>query len=1704
MGSPLSSFFTQATNFTSAVSGGVDPRTGQYGINVTVGTLVANNLFGPKLPLTFSYSPMSTADVGLGTGFSLGLTSYNVQTQRLSLSTGEQYQVLVDSGGNVTVQQKKLNSFDFAMKDGTYQVFHKDGSIEVLSPKGHVRVPEKIYTAAGYFITLQWDNRDENQPRLTGIKDQAGLQLLSAQYPSREKATLTVLPGDALRGYKVDLSLSNGQLYTIQSNALGVGKELLTWEIDYASVGFWGYWASSLTSPGGMVEVASYCSPSEGHQYPSGAPADLKKNPLPFVYSLVTKGKGQPDVKVTYKYNLYNACNFLGFGGPTSWSSQQDNLYSAASTYQYGSSQVHTTGGVDTVIERTYNNYHLLVTNKSTRGDCSTTQTTEYFLKPNTDFKAQPAKYLLPKNSTKTWTQGGRKRSERTTTDFDDLGNPLSKQMVSIDKNNVETPIQFDTKWEYYGADGEKDDVKEGTGCPAVAHKFKRFIKTMTVTPVLNGNYEDAAAQITYYSYIGIDTPDKVSGVIPVAIVKNAERQCSGAQTLSTDTYEYADKSDVTNGFCRLIQTISTHYPAGNGKDSKGKDSPSYSTTVNQTTQLDATANTLTQVQTLSVKDCLDQASTKVLCRFTGRPLKTIDALGVIEAVAYDKLGRVMSHTVAEGSHYERTQTSTYTIDATKETPFSIVVTDGLGNKVRTGLSSSKMAVLGEVQLAGGTDWFTLTKQTYDNALRPLVATAMDYAPSQVAGAAAEMTAATTVAQTQRFTQAYDNWGQNHLVSTIEGQQHWSLTDPIAMTVTAYTAGQNNAVSATTVTSYNGNQQPISVKLYAADSKLDGTAYSATSQFYDGHNQLRKQVDELGRITTYEYDVFGRVTTTTLPLVSGEKKATQVIRVYSENSPSALLAKIKVAAEAKANGAPVSLGTQTFDGLGRVTQRTSGGRTWSATYDAMSGSLNKPSTVTSPNNNTLNYTYVAELGGKVARIDKSTDAQYKAFTYQKVAVEELKAGGALLQADVGANNTASNSIVNTDAATVKELKAVGALLQADIGIHKTASSSIVNTYAATGRLATQAFSSSPATGYVYTVAGRVAHYTDVSSATRKDSYDSYGRVQTIDNKDVVTTLTYDDLGRLQQWVSVAGTQTLTTTLEWDGLGRETKRTVNSSNNENNWVLTQTWNLNHQLNSKTLNSNGALMCKEGYTYDERNRLVHYTAEGTQLPQDEKGNHITIQHLTYDVYNNLTYVYNTFDGVLGADVITYKYGAASDPCQLVSIAHSKYGASKDMLYDSNGALTDDGMGRTFTYKGSVLEGYLNDVSFFVKGKGPTLSVYQYDAMNRMIKQDNTDLYYRGSTLVTQKEGENVVRLLDGPGGNMAQVRTGTNAGTWLTGIDGHGSVLSVENGAGQDIQVYGPWGEQASPAGSTNSVLGYNGEREDEQSTGYHLGNGYRLYNPNLRRFTSPDSMSPFGEGGINAYAYCSGDPINNTDPTGHETRNTFLRTLTAIEKHAIHAVETTLTIAAGEAAGVATRAARAGAEVKEGESELAEGAKKIKDKKAGKLHKNVASSDTVESKVTEIRSAVGADGARVAESSGSAPDLDKNRELGLPEGVINNSAVANGETNNEGSRLALEAPRASPPDLAGPSLSSYAETKDIRLLRHQRRLRRLEEFNELGSRATAERIPDSFEDLMGTMDAMRLASQEKARLQSIYLFDSHNFELAWGRLWTLNF
>ncbi|PYC19570.1 RHS repeat-associated core domain-containing protein [Pseudomonas mosselii] len=81
---------------------------------------------------------------------------------------------------------------------------------------------------------------------------------------------------------------------------------------------------------------------------------------------------------------------------------------------------------------------------------------------------------------------------------------------------------------------------------------------------------------------------------------------------------------------------------------------------------------------------------------------------------------------------------------------------------------------------------------------------------------------------------------------------------------------------------------------------------------------------------------------------------------------------------------------------------------------------------------------------------------------------------------------------------------------------------------------------------------------------------------------------------------------------------------------------------------------------------------------------------------------------------------------------------------------------------------------------------------------------------------------------------------------------------------DSRAYSPYGVPTTVSGPR---LAFCGQLRDPMTGVYHLGNGHRSYDPGLRRFLSPDRLSPFGAGGLNTYAYCQGDPVNYRDPTG---------------------------------------------------------------------------------------------------------------------------------------------------------------------------------------------------------------------------------------------
>jgi RHS repeat-associated protein len=113
--------------------------------------------------------------------------------------------------------------------------------------------------------------------------------------------------------------------------------------------------------------------------------------------------------------------------------------------------------------------------------------------------------------------------------------------------------------------------------------------------------------------------------------------------------------------------------------------------------------------------------------------------------------------------------------------------------------------------------------------------------------------------------------------------------------------------------------------------------------------------------------------------------------------------------------------------------------------------------------------------------------------------------------------------------------------------------------------------------------------------------------------------------------------------------------------------------------------------------------------------------------------------------------------------------------------------------------------------------------------------------------------------------------------LLATDRSGSVLRRLGAELASVFTYSPFGYHYT--GGAFPLSGFNGEVREPITRGYLLGNGYRLFNPSILRFNIPDSFSPFGKGGLNAYVYCAGDPVNRADPSGHVGLRTIFRRFT---------------------------------------------------------------------------------------------------------------------------------------------------------------------------------------------------------------------------------
>lgn len=1384
-----SSFYTGASNFLSAIQGGVDPRTGLFNVNLALANLRSGDLAGPGLALALHYSPLSDRNDGFGRGFALNLSHYDRQKRKLYLSSGESYSI---SSSETTVLQQKLKNFLFKKTDGpsaTYQVIHKSGLTEILTMLDSGAYTTRIKDALGRWLGLSWEWAGTKH-RLSGVYEIKGGKnspLCSVSYSDNpERAvTFSVLPGDPEAGYDMVFCIRDGEFRSVTSHA---DTPALVWSFTYGDPDpKWPRYLTGMVSPTGLKQEVLYAyAGSRSARFPDGI--GLPSLPRVFGHTL-SPGGGQPDVLTHWDWTEEN---YLGRNLPghhEQWQPDKDLalMLELLPGYVYGSTE-NILGADKRVIRkvtRRYNNYHLQVSESTLRDGKTYSVTTEYHALPGATSDEQPPQYQLPRRQTETWQTDSDTRTSVTQWQFDASGNLLAEQL----------PDGAAVEYLYYPARGESNN------CPPDPHGFVRWLKLKVVLPPRI--YGDEVRTRTWHYWKKMDRLSEEGDAVlldhieATTVLPGREPGEKGTKRLRTRlSYTYHNDAQDTLTYGRESRLITTRWP-----DVSGSPGESYSQT--QDFSYAFSTDRLTRTETLTTHDEISLTCCTVQHPLLGFMLSEKDAQGVVTKYTRDKLGRILTRTEAQGTTFERTSVCEYTIC---KAGIMVTATDPRGNQTRIfydaagrEISQQQMDADGPRDNGGNRKWYDVSSRTFTLQGEVGSTYSTDW----------QTDSGTKYALLTRF--EYDGFGSLCKQITSDGVTVSDTTDPVALTRIVKSSG-GSLTSATRTTELDPR-----LLLPRKEAVTGGEQKCERKYTWDGHHRLREVTDENGGVTIYTWDDEGRQLTQTLP------DGTVVTRTWARHLNGTLQTGISVAGKDDSGETKTwDLGTQTFDGLGRLTISESGGRHLLYLYDCVSPA---PKSVMTTSGAIIQYSRTVPLDNALAALSASPGAGSQAPAVRQDFTRDPLTGSLLTA---------------TEGKTVTE-----------------------NTLFPSGLLKSEKFTSAEAgvreAGYACTLGGAMSGYTDPAGKKMSLTRDAFGRMTRTKDDALTTDVTYDPLGRVKSYTTKepATGASLTTALTYDALGRDETRTSTGSNGK---AVKQslTWFPNGQLRQRVTRADAVLT--ETFTYDARNRLTDFTATGTMLPADGYGQAIKAQSYAFDALNNLVSVTSTLAGG-DKDVATYHYDNAADPMQLTSVEHThkSYPGKITLGYDADGRMTRDETGRTRSYDAT---GRLVSVS------GSHDSVYGYDALNRLVTQvvggsDARSLYYRGGEQVCEVKTllNKITRLIKS--GHTCLGVSDDDRGVTLTTADRHGSpLLSLGHSGAQHI--WSPYG-----GGKTEGGLpGFNGERTDLLTGNYLLGNGYRAYSPRLMRFSCPDSLSPFGGGGINPYAYCAGDPVNITDPSGH--------------------------------------------------------------------------------------------------------------------------------------------------------------------------------------------------------------------------------------------
>lgn len=611
-------------------------------------------------------------------------------------------------------------------------------------------------------------------------------------------------------------------------------------------------------------------------------------------------------------------------------------------------------------------------------------------------------------------------------------------------------------------------------------------------------------------------------------------------------------------------------------------------------------------------------------------------------------------------------------------------------------------------------------------------------------------------------------------------------------------------------TYFNEHNQPVKVE------RLDsaGGSVEVESRSYDGLGRCLSVLDVGQNLTEFTYDAYDRALTALQKPRDGTPQRLRKTD-YAAGTSSELAAALTVDGK--------RLGARTYDSLGRMTSQTRGNGQ-ATTWEYEAGWM-EPVTMVPPSGARQSMAYDKQL-------DVPSRIEIPGLPVSTYRYDALS--GAMTRSE-------TNGLIHE--------------LVQDVNGHPEREVQTANAAALTAL-------------YGYSPAGRLMHHTAADGQRSQLEYDIHGRFSRMTTGALVIEQGYDTLGRPQTLTTAYETTRIVTRVSYDTLGRESERRF-EQNGALLQVMTSTYHQNSLLATRFLrDASSRVVIGETFTYDAFLRLKTYRCEGTEHPKDHLGRSIVGQDFSFDSLNNITQVVTSFAD--GSPDTCQRFFTGTDPTQLTRLTHSNPVQDLTLTYDAAGNLQNGLSGRLYTYNGFE---QLTQVKV-----GTQEYKYQYDAESRQVAATRNNeapvrLVYANERLDTLVEGNKKIRYHNGE--EHPQARTGGVDGPQVHTTDGAGSVRGVSApGQTHARRHYTPYGYTgiALDDGKVRSMAdlqlpAFNGQRLDVGAGLYHLGNGRRAYDPQLMVFLSPDPLSPFGEGGLNSYGYCAGNPINLVDPSG---------------------------------------------------------------------------------------------------------------------------------------------------------------------------------------------------------------------------------------------